>query len=115
MIVKDSKASRRLRDKYRLRRAMLAPVAEEPEAEAETEPGIDPSVVTELETRTGALAEENIQLRDVALRQKAEFDNFRRRTLKEKDQLRDSSKEEYISKLLPVIDNFDRALEAAAG
>lgn len=43
----------------------------------------------------------------------AEFDNFRKRTIKEKAQMYESGAKEVLDKLLPVIDNFERAFDAA--
>lgn len=102
------------RDRYRLRRGMLKYTALEPESAGSEVPGIDPAEHAALQEKAAALVEENAQLRDTVLRQKAEFDNYRRRTLKEKDQIRDAVREDLMIKLLPVVDNFDRALEAAA-
>ena len=39
----------------------------------------------------------------------ADFDNFRKRTTKEKENLTQQSKKDIITKLLPVVDNFERA------
>ena len=39
----------------------------------------------------------------------ADFDNFRKRTMKEKENLAAQSKKDIINKLLPVVDNFERA------
>ncbi|MEM9271977.1 MAG: nucleotide exchange factor GrpE [Cyanobacteria bacterium P01_F01_bin.143] len=39
----------------------------------------------------------------------ADFDNFRKRTIKEKENLERQSKKDIINKLLPVVDNFERA------
>ena len=39
----------------------------------------------------------------------ADFDNFRKRTIKEKENLTQQSKKDIINKLLPVVDNFERA------
>lgn len=102
-----------VRDKYRLRRARLVSTQPEPETQSAL-PELDPTEFVALEDKVTALSEENSQLRDVALRQKAEFDNFRRRTLKEKEQIREAVREDLLTKLLPVVDNFDRALEASA-
>lgn len=44
------------------------------------------------------------------LRTQADFDNFRRRTVKEKEELGKYASAKLITELLPVIDNFDRAL-----
>lgn len=80
------------------------------------EPGsrIEPELVRQIDLAAHAIAGENEQMRQAMLRQKAEFENFRRRTLKEKDQLRDTTKEALVANLLPVIDNFDRAIDATA-
>ncbi len=56
------------------------------------------------------LKEQNKDLEDKLLRQMAEFDNFRKRTLKEKEEIGVVSKIKCISDLLPVLDNFERAL-----
>lgn len=48
------------------------------------------------------------------LRAQADFDNFRRRTMKEKEELAQYASMKLITQLLPVIDNFDRAMAAAS-
>ncbi|MBN2222969.1 MAG: nucleotide exchange factor GrpE [Vallitaleaceae bacterium] len=55
-----------------------------------------------------ALANENI---DKYQRTMAEFDNFRKRTMKEKAQMFENGAKEVLEKLLPVVDNFERAME----
>lgn len=47
---------------------------------------------------------------DAYLRLAADYDNFRKRTAKEKDQLYTSGKAEAVEKLLPVYDNLERAM-----
>ncbi|MFB4326561.1 nucleotide exchange factor GrpE [Priestia sp. BR_2] len=47
------------------------------------------------------------------LRVQADFDNFRRRTQKEKEDLGKYASSKLITELLPVIDNFERALQAS--
>ena len=47
---------------------------------------------------------------DTYLRLAAEFDNFRKRTVKEKDQSYGNGKADAIAKLLPIYDNLERAL-----
>ncbi|MEB3100713.1 nucleotide exchange factor GrpE [Ferviditalea candida] len=49
------------------------------------------------------------------LRVQADFENFRRRTRQEKEELSKYASMQLIEKLLPVIDNFDRALLATKG
>ena len=50
------------------------------------------------------------QERDAHLRLAAEYDNFRKRTLKEKEQSYANGKADAVEKLLPVYDNLERAL-----
>lgn len=50
-------------------------------------------------------------LNDSYLRLHADFDNFRRRTIKEKSELIKTAGEKVIVDLLPVLDDFERALE----
>lgn len=50
------------------------------------------------------------ELTDRVRRQMAEFDNFRKRTEKEKSQMFETGAKSIIEKILPVIDNFERGL-----
>ena len=50
--------------------------------------------------------------KDKYLRLSAEFDNYRKRTLKEKMEMIKSAGGDILSALLPIVDNFDRALKA---
>ncbi len=52
------------------------------------------------------------ELNDKLKRQMAEFDNFRKRTEKEKSQMYDMGAKNIVEKILPVIDNFERGLAA---
>jgi len=52
-------------------------------------------------------------LADRLQRNMAEFDNYRKRTLKEKSYIYNDGVKDTIEKLLPVVDNFERALAAA--
>ncbi len=52
------------------------------------------------------------ELNDRLIRQMAEFDNFRKRTEKEKQQMYSVGAADVIEKLLPVVDNFERGLAA---
>lgn len=61
-----------------------------------------------IEELEDALAQKNDQL----LRLHAEFDNYRKRTLKEKMELTKSAGESLFLNILPVIDDFERALKA---
>lgn len=50
------------------------------------------------------------ELTDRLTRQMAEFDNFRKRTEKEKSQMYEIGAKDIIDKILPVVDNFERGL-----
>ena len=52
------------------------------------------------------------ELTDMVKRQMAEFDNFRKRTEKEKASMYAVGAKEIIEKILPVVDNFERGLAA---
>lgn len=52
------------------------------------------------------------ELTDRLTRQMAEFDNFRKRTEKEKAQMYEIGAKDIIEKILPVVDNFERGLAA---
>ena len=52
------------------------------------------------------------ELTDKLTRQMAEFDNFRKRTEKEKSQMYEVGAKDIIEKILPVVDNFERGLDA---
>ena len=57
--------------------------------------------------------DENIEeLTDRLTRQMAEFDNFRKRTDKEKSQMYEIGAKDIIEKILPVVDNFERGIAA---
>ena len=54
------------------------------------------------------------ELTDKLLRQMAEFDNFRKRTDKEKSAMYEIGAKDIIEKLLPVVDNFERGFTTVA-
>lgn len=60
-----------------------------------------------------ALAKERDQLTDSLLRLRAEFDNYRRRSAKELTDARSCAQGDLLADLLPVLDNLERALDAA--
>ena len=55
------------------------------------------------------------ELNDRIVRQMAEFDNFRKRTDKEKSEMFSNGEKVVIEAILPVIDNFERAFDMAEG
>ena len=69
------------------------------------------SEVDQLKLQLAEAQEKNADLQDRYLRQAAEFDNYRKRTMKEKAELIKSAAEKLIVAELPVVDDMDRALE----
>lgn len=57
------------------------------------------------------LNQKNEELKDKYLRLVAEYDNFRKRTAKEKIELRDAAKTSVILDFIPVVDDMDRAMQ----
>lgn len=83
-------------------------IAENEEAEQEVADGVD------------SLAAENEKLKAEVEKEKkeylflmAEFDNFRKRTLKEKSELIKNAAESAFKGLLPIVDDFERAIKAS--
>ena len=64
------------------------------------------------EDKIAELGEKLQDIQDKHLRLQAEFDNFRRRTIKEKADLIKSGGETVLVNILPVIDDFERALDS---
>ena len=96
-------------------------------AEASTEDAVEDNADVESETeaeeptkeksklfkkKKDAKDEKIEELSDKLLRQMAEFDNFRKRTEKEKSAMYEIGAKDIIEKLLPVVDNFERGLTA---
>jgi len=64
------------------------------------------------EKKVEELTEKNEELNDRYLRLYSEFDNYRKRTNKERLDLLKSASQELVVDLLPVLDDFDRAIKA---
>ena len=58
------------------------------------------------------LAIEKAELTDLLLRRQAEFDNFRRRTERERSEFVQYAGSEVVREILPILDDFERALKA---
>ncbi len=67
---------------------------------------------TKKESIESELEQKVDELNDKYLRLFAEFDNFRKRSLREKIEMTKFASEETITALLPVIDDFDRAMKS---
>jgi molecular chaperone GrpE len=85
--------------------------AEEPVKAEEAAQTDEEETVEELPAgREKAFLEKVAALEDRVLRQMAEFENFRKRTTKEKEQMFSMGEKNVIEKILPVVDNFERGL-----
>ncbi|MCQ2598052.1 MAG: nucleotide exchange factor GrpE [Treponema sp.] len=81
--------------------------------EAETDSPAEEQKEPTLEEKYEALLKENAELNDKLLRQYADFDNYRKRTIKEKQEAFEYGNAGLLSDLLDSLDNFDRTLDAA--
>ena len=90
--------------------------AEAADTDKETEAEAAPDDEEQAEEKSPLeLAEEQIaDLKDKYLRQVAEFDNYRKRTMKERAELILNGGEKVITALLPVLDDMERAIDNGA-
>ena len=90
---------------------------EDPTVENETEKETEGTVESEQEETTEdkdpleKAQEEIAELKDRWLRSVAEFENYRKRTLKERAELILNGGEKFITSILPVLDDMERAIE----
>ena len=75
----------------------------------ETESGEEPEMLKK-KKKKDKMEEKIEELEDRVKRQMAEFDNFRKRTEKEKSHMYEVGARDVIEKILPVVDNFERGL-----
>ncbi len=93
----------------------ITPDGEEGSDEADTPPGeVKKGLFKKKEKKKDKKDEQIEDLTDRLKRQMAEFENFRKRTEKEKTQMYDMGAKGIVEKILPVIDNFERGLYAAS-
>jgi len=107
-MVQFNKTGRRLR--YRLLRAQnnLAPYPQKRE-----DGGTTSTVLSHLQTLHEKTEKELSAMKERLLRAHADMDNLRKRTAKDKEDIRNFANENLISALLPILDNFDHAWKAA--
>ncbi|MBC8314336.1 MAG: nucleotide exchange factor GrpE [Bacteroidales bacterium] len=83
------------------------------DTDEEVVPDEDAPAVEEADPgHTMSVEEKCAELNDRYLRLYSEFDNYRKRTLKEKIDLTKTASSEVITDLLPVLDDFERAIQA---
>jgi len=114
-MVKKSEKSEELKKQQDNKSQVQEEVTEEQvsrEAGEEVDQEVEEEEEEEEEQKEPTAEEKLAELQDKYLRLTAEYDNFRKRTLKEKIELQKSANVELLSALLPVADDFDRALQS---
>ena len=76
---------------------------------------IDEEEMAQFISSVNAFVKEKEEMETQLKRLQADFDNFRKRTRQEKEDLIKSANQQIVMNLLPVIDNFERALANAKG
>lgn len=127
----SKKKEKKKKGKNQMDEMKMTEATEEMEAEEKTEAGDEAceekeaEAVKKEEAQGGETGEESAEeeagekdpkqerineLEDMVKRQLAEFDNFRKRSDKEKETMFEAGAKSVIEKLLPVVDNFERGL-----
>jgi molecular chaperone GrpE len=84
----------------------------------EADSPVDNGIGTDLQSQLAAvtaerdqLAQEKADIQDILLRRQAEFENFKRRTERERSEFVQYAGSELVRDLLPMVDDFERALK----
>ena len=85
----------------------------ETEQPADPAPEAEAAPADDFAAKLEALQKQNADLSDKLLRQMAEFDNYRKRTPREKEEIGVVAKSKALTEMLPVVDNFERAMQTA--
>ena len=81
-------------------------------AEEKKETSVEAEEVNE-NTEVTELQNQLADMKDKYMRTLAEYDNYRKRSIKEKESIYPEAKAVVVEKFIPLIDNFDRAIESA--
>ena len=100
--VKDTEAQEELKDKVNAGDVKEEKETKEKHAKAKKE---------DKDQKIEELGQKLSEINDKHLRLSAEFDNYRKRTLREKSELIKNGGESALTHLLPVVDDFERALQ----
>jgi molecular chaperone GrpE len=84
-------------------------------ADAVPEEEKQPDPLDQLRIERDGLKAERDELKELLLRRQAEFDNFRKRTEKERSEFTQYAGMELVRELLPIVDDFDRAMKTDGG
>ena len=88
-----------------------AEMTETPDSESD---GVNNAVPEETDSELTVIQAELVESRDKYLRLAAEFDNYRKRTMREKMELIQTAGESLLTDILPLVDDFERGIEVAA-
>lgn len=92
---------------------------QDPGSDAGAPPGDEPTpeevFAEELVPEPDPVARERDDYRDALIRLQADFENYKKRILKQQDELRERAAEHLVEKLLPVLDTADLALAHGGG
>jgi molecular chaperone GrpE len=95
-----------------VREALKVPAVEDNRTN-ETASAVDSAPATD--TEPSELQRQRDEYYDLLLRKSAEFDNYRKRSERDRQSLSDAAAASVIEELLPLMDDLDRALKADAG
>jgi len=87
----------------------------DPDVQESASPRTGDAAATATDDPVAGLQREKDALQDRLLRTAAEFDNFRKRVERERRELSEFAAADILAELLPIIDNFDRALQTPSG
>jgi molecular chaperone GrpE len=104
--------NRRYEDPEFAEAAASDPDAGDETAAEQSEAAVPPEVATD--EALAAIEKERDTLKEQLLRAVADFDNYRKRIERERRELSDYAATDVLLELLPIIDNFERALQAPA-
>src|SRR4051794_17947645 len=82
--------------------------------EEKAEPALEPAAEP-VEDETEGLQADLERFRDLALRSQADFDNYKKRSAREKEEAIKYANNSLLEKLISIVDNFELGLEAARG
>ena len=111
MVKKSEKPEKQKDKKVEVEEKLNGETVQE-EVKKETTPEEAEEKEPEAEKKEPTTEERLAELQDRYLRLSAEYDNFRKRTLREKIDLQKSANESLLETLLPVADDFDRAIQS---
>lgn len=87
------------------------PRIDDPSADAAAPGPASSDALDELRIERDGLKTERDELKELLLRRQAEFDNFRKRTEKERSEYVQYAGSEIVQNVLPILDDFERALK----